>query len=97
MEKTMTKDNGMRRNLLAVIIFCGVSATAGQVCAADVSDEDDNEISISDESRQAVDVSEDISSAGNAVEFSASSVENFNLYRRRFFHAEHKLQRRRET
>ena len=79
MDKTMIKDNGMRRNLLAVIIFCGVSATAGQVCAADVSDEDDNEISISDESRQAVDVSEDISSAGNAVEFSASSVENFNL------------------
>ena len=79
MEKTMIKDNGMRRNLLAVIFFCGVSATAGQVCAADVLDEDDNEISISDESRQAVDVSEDISSAGNAVEFISSSVENFNL------------------
>ena len=81
MEMTKKKDCGARRHLLAAAIFCGVSATAAQASAAAIDDEvTEDGIVISDESKSIVNVSENISTPGNAVEFNdAAFVENFNL------------------
>ena len=81
MEMTKKKDCGARRHLLAAAIFCGVSATAAQASAAAIDDEvTDDGIVISDERESIVNVSENISTPGNAVEFNAEDfVENFNL------------------
>ena len=73
MEMCKKKDYETRRRLLAVAFFFGVSATAAQVSASD------NGVLISEGSGQNFNVNEDISSAGNAIEFSGEFVKNFNL------------------
>ena len=75
------KMNDKRRRLLAVIIFCGVSAAVPQAFAATIEDEaSDSGIEISEGSEQIVNVSENIFTTGNAVEFNDKAfVENFNL------------------
>lgn len=81
MEMTLKKNPEKRRRLLALAIFFGVSVTTGQTSADDgqISNTTANEkIEISGEDERQ-DLNENISSAGNAVEFTDESIENFNL------------------
>ena len=77
MEMTKKKNFGTRRRLLALMIFFGVSATANLACAEDTLI--DEKLIISDRSEKIFNVTENIYSPINAVEFRNSNIYDFNL------------------
>lgn len=91
MEMTIKKNYETRRRILAVVLFFGMSAATVQVFAAPNDAADGVDESLAEENKISssgvqisgmsgtVTQSEDISSRGNAVEFSGAFVRSFNL------------------